>query len=467
MAIYHLSAKAMRRKDGRSATAAAAYRAGEKIVDERTGAEFDYSRKKGVLGAELCMPGGGTEDRAEFWNRVEKHHRRGDAVVAREVEVSLPAELTNAQRRELALTFARELVARYGVAIDVALHAPRPVTDRDLERNPDQFHMTDPETGERHNGNWHAHLLMSACHVQPDGTLGKKAVELDPIHCQRHQIENMTDRERGRWADLQNAALETARLDTRVDHRSYADRGIEQLPTIHLGGHAARMRRNGTPEHTERSTLNLEIRAKNRELHQMQERAALRAAERDARLEPDDLDELKHGDMLAAVDAAVNREAAEAIAEIELERADDARVVRDAQKTLDDMDALEAAGDGLLREMQMRRQARALADAPQASKPSPQPTPSPTALAPKERALADAQALLSIQSQVERAGIIRDAVTSLDDDYADAFEDALVELKIGAHGELPEASSQERQEAPQRDAWSRDEPDQGWPSLGM
>nr|WP_173057757.1 MobA/MobL family protein [Halomonas sp. Ant2]AJY53637.1 MobA/MobL [Halomonas sp. Ant2] len=277
MAIYHLHAKAFRRKDGRSATAAAAYRAGELIVDERTGAEHDYTKKGGVLGATLFLPGGSTESRGDFWNRVEKHHRRGDAVTAREVEISLPHELDNKQRKALAFQFARELSDRYGVAVDVALHAPRSVSDRDLERNPDQFHMTDPETGKRHNGNWHAHLLFSACHVELDGKLGKKAVELDPIHCQRQKIPNMTDKERGRWCDLQNAALEHAA--TSVDHRSFKDRGSDQEPTVHLGGYAARMRREGTPELSDNAALNAEINSANDKVRKLRKQRSNERAE--------------------------------------------------------------------------------------------------------------------------------------------------------------------------------------------
>jgi hypothetical protein len=277
MAIYHLHAKAFRRKDGRSSTAAAAYRAGELIVDQRSGVEHDYTRKKGVLGAELLLPGGGTESRSDFWNRVEKHHRRGDAVTAREVEVSLPCELGAEQRQALADKFAQELADKYGVAVDVALHAPRPVSDRDLERNPDQHWMIDPDTGKRHNGNWHAHLLFSACHVAPDGTLGKKQVELDPIHCQRHKIENMTDRERGRWCDLQNAALEHAAAS--VDHRSFEARGSDQVPTVHLGGYAAKMRRAGTPELSDNATLNSEINSANDEVRKLRKQVSNERAE--------------------------------------------------------------------------------------------------------------------------------------------------------------------------------------------
>ena len=243
MAIYHLSAKPISRAAGRSATGAAAYRAGVEITDERTGLVHDYTRKGGVLHSELILPGGGTSDRAEFWNGIEAHHKRGDAVLVREVEVSLPTELTAEQRQALAVGYARALTDRYGVAADVALHAPRTVTDRELEKHPDQYHETDPETGRRHNGNWHAHILLSACHVQPDGTPGKKAVELDPIHCQRAKIENLVDRERVRWGDLANAALERHGHAARIDHRSHAKRGIEAEPTRHLGPAAAGLER--------------------------------------------------------------------------------------------------------------------------------------------------------------------------------------------------------------------------------
>lgn len=251
VAIYHFSTKPISRAQGRSATGAAAYRAGVEITDERTGLVHDYTRKGGVMHSELILPRGGTADRGEFWNGIEAHHRRGDAVLVREVEISLPTELAPEQRQELAVCYARELADRYGVAADVALHAPRTVTDRELEKNPDQYRETDPETGRRHNGNWHVHIMLSACRVQPDGTLGKKAVELDPIHCQRAKIENMADRERARWGELANAALKRHGHEARIDHRSHAERGIEAEPSQHLGPQAhGYERRTGQPSAT-------------------------------------------------------------------------------------------------------------------------------------------------------------------------------------------------------------------------
>lgn len=248
MAIFHLSAKPISRSTGRSATGAAAYRAAEEIIDERTGQVHDYTRKAGVLHSEIILPGGGTANRSEFWNGIEKHHKRGDAVLVREVEVSLPTELSKEERQALAIGFASNLADHYGVAADIALHAPRTITAKDLEKNPDQYHETDPKTGRRHNGNWHAHIMLSACHVAPDGTLGKKAVALDPIHCQRAKIENMADLERKRWGERVNAALERSGHEIRVDHRSLEAQGIEREPTRHLGPAASGFeRRTGEP----------------------------------------------------------------------------------------------------------------------------------------------------------------------------------------------------------------------------
>jgi len=229
MAIYHLSMKTIARSAGRSSTAAAAYRAGCKIADARTGEVHDYRRRRGVEMTALYMPGGQQVDRAALWSAVEQHHKRGDAVVAREIEVALPAELSREQRQRLAQGYGHELAQRYGVAVDVCVHAP------------------DRRSDER---NYHAHILLSGCSVATDGTLGKKAVELDPIHCARHKIESAADRERARWADLCNDALARDGHSARIDHRSHAERGIERRPLIHLGPDAAGYeRRTGQPSH--------------------------------------------------------------------------------------------------------------------------------------------------------------------------------------------------------------------------
>src|SRR5271163_3203294 len=97
MAIFHLDVKTISRSQGRSVVGAAAYRAGERILDERQGITFDYSQKKGVVYSEILAPAHAPEwvkDRARLWNEVEKLEKRKDSQLAREVLIALPQELT-------------------------------------------------------------------------------------------------------------------------------------------------------------------------------------------------------------------------------------------------------------------------------------------------------------------------------------------------------------------------------------
>jgi len=196
MASYHLSVKTISRSQGRSATAAAAYRAGEIIPCERYGVEHDYTRKAGIEHTEIIAPDDAPDwchDRAQLWNAVEAKETRKNSMVAREWEVSLPHELTADQRRDLVVAFSRDLVDRYGIAADVAIHAPH--------REGDQR-------------NHHAHILTTTRTVTPEG-LDAKTREL---HGQSGSEEIKAMREH--WAELSNDALERAGQSERVDHRS-------------------------------------------------------------------------------------------------------------------------------------------------------------------------------------------------------------------------------------------------------
>lgn len=218
MAVYHLSARILSRKAGRSATAAAAYRCGEKITDQRTGEVHDYTRKRGIEHAEIVMPSGSEwrPARAELWNAVEAKNKRADAQVAREFVVALPAELSRAGRVRLVVDFAREIADRYGVAADVAIHAP--------DRKGDQR-------------NHHAHILTTTNRVQQQG-LGNKVRELDLVaHNMGGKVgqANEIERLRERWAELSNERLREAGIGARIDHRSLAAQGIGREPARHLG----------------------------------------------------------------------------------------------------------------------------------------------------------------------------------------------------------------------------------------
>ena len=117
MAIYHASTKPISRSAGRSSVAAAAYRSGSAMLDQRTGLIHDYTRRSGVASADVITADGETIDRAALWNAAEAAERRKDARTAREWIIALPSELDAEQRHELALSFGAALARRSGVAV--------------------------------------------------------------------------------------------------------------------------------------------------------------------------------------------------------------------------------------------------------------------------------------------------------------------------------------------------------------
>ena len=222
MAIYHLSVKAVSRSAGRSATAAAAYRAGCEIVDQRTGEIHNYTRKGGVESTDIVLPDDAPEwatNRAALWNAAEAAERRKDACVAREFEVALPDELSPAERRRLAVDFAKEMANREGCAVDVAIHAPGKEGD---------------------SRNHHAHILRTTRKVGLDGLTDK----LDTEKAGRNRTADL-DAVRTRWAELTNERLRENGIEARVDHRSLKDQGIDRQPTSHMGPAVAAMERRG------------------------------------------------------------------------------------------------------------------------------------------------------------------------------------------------------------------------------
>jgi ATP-dependent exoDNAse (exonuclease V) alpha subunit len=234
LAIYRFQISSVGRSAGRRATAAAAYRAGERLRDERSGQLYNYSRRKDVAHTEIFLPAhlGGAADawaanREKLWNVAEHTEKRSNSRVAREYQVSLPHELNAAQQVALVRALSRELAERYKVAVDLAVHLPR----RD----------GDPR-------NFHAHLLTTTREVTPKG-LGAKT-GLDMRGGERRRRELPSSREefhalRERWATLTNEALREANVDARVDHRSLAAQGIDREPRPQFPWAALRIEQRG------------------------------------------------------------------------------------------------------------------------------------------------------------------------------------------------------------------------------
>lgn len=212
MALYRLEVKTIGRAQGRSAVAAAAYRAGERIRDERTGIEHDYERRRGVERSEVLLPRDAPErwrDRSELWNDAERAETRSNSRLAREYVIALPRELDAGERWECARAFAMESLVERGMCADVCVH-------------------------DRGDGNPHAHILCTTREAGPGG-FGGKVREWDDRF--------MVDSWREEWERRANESLERAyeRRQTPdeereyVDRRSNAERGLEREPERHEG----------------------------------------------------------------------------------------------------------------------------------------------------------------------------------------------------------------------------------------
>lgn len=240
MAIFHLTTKPVKRSEGRSAVAAAAYRAGERLRDERTGHLHNYSHRKEEAQIEswIMSPGGlPVGSRSELWNRAEAADKRKNSRPAREVEVALPVELNPEQQNELLRGFVEEEIVSHGVAADVCIH-------RGDSENP------------------HCHILMTTRQVEAEG-LGAKVREIDE--------KKTTQRWRESWASHTNERLREAGRDERIDHRSFKDQGIDREASIHDGPSVRAMEKRGVS--TAVGELNRQVRRRNVEKERQLETA--------------------------------------------------------------------------------------------------------------------------------------------------------------------------------------------------
>lgn len=231
MAIYHLCAKVIARSSGRSATAAAAYRAGEKIHDNRTGQVFDYTRKKEVSYRRIFTPPNAPQwmkDREQLWNAVEQAENRKDAQVAREIEVALPIELSPSQHIILLERFVHTQLTSKGMIADVVIH--------NKKNNP------------------HAHILLTTrdINITKDG-FGQK----NRAWNSKEQLGEW----REKWAKHCNRRLAVACSQSRIDHRCLEDQGLDQIPTVHVGANCNAMDKRGIT--SKRKELNTLIKEKN------------------------------------------------------------------------------------------------------------------------------------------------------------------------------------------------------------
>lgn len=199
MAIFHLDFKIVKRSEGRSSVAKAAYHARCKITDERTGDTYDYSRRTDLYGHFILAPVNAPEhivkDSTALWNEVERVERQSNGQTARYFDAAIPAELNNDDKKKLVLEYCQKNFVDKGMIADIAFH--------DLDSD-----------------NPHAHVMLTLKTIGPEG-FGKKERSWND--------RKMSVLWRESWASIANSYLAAAGSSERIDHRSLQAQHEEAL----------------------------------------------------------------------------------------------------------------------------------------------------------------------------------------------------------------------------------------------
>ena len=259
IAIYHCNISIVSRGKGKSAVAAAAYRSGEKLTNEWDGMTHDYTRKGGVVHTEIMLPPHAPpsfSDRSTLWNSVELYEKAGNAQLAREIDAALPIELSREEQIRLVREYCSSQFVSRGMCVDYAIH----------------------DTGK---GNPHCHIMLTMRPLDERGAWAAKSkkeydldengerIRLPSGRYKTHKVDLTGWNDKGNallwrkaWADLTNDFLERNGSPQRIDHRSNAERGIGEIPTVHMGVAACQMEKKGIA--TEKGELNRNIQKANR-----------------------------------------------------------------------------------------------------------------------------------------------------------------------------------------------------------
>lgn len=275
IALFHFHVTQIKRSAGQSAVASAAYRAGEKLHSEYYGEDSDYTRKGGVICSEILLPSHAPPeyaDRETLWNAVEKAERRKKAQLAYSFDIALQNEFSMQENIDLARQFLSDNFVSRGMVADFAVHQP------------------DKEDGGISNP--HFHVMCPIRPIEPDGRRGNKQRReyvldehgervLDEAGNYVFNAVPTTDWGkpetlevwRQAWADLCNAKFAEKGLGCRIDHRSFARQGVEQIPAQHEGPTVRAMEAKGI--RTDKGNLNRFIRKTNALLREAKEKIAV------------------------------------------------------------------------------------------------------------------------------------------------------------------------------------------------
>ena len=309
MAIYHLEAKVVGRGAGRSAVAASAYLSCSHLYNDYDGVQHDYTRKQGLVWQRVFLPEYAPQewqDREKLWNAVEEVETAKDSRLAREFVVALPIKLNREEQIELLQDFIREQFVSDGMCADAAIHdtdghnphAHILLTVRPLDERGKWQYKTEKEYLCMKNGEERGFTAAEFKAAQSEGwekqypyKVGKKKVYMTPsaaeaqglVRADKHPKSTRYGRQnpiserwnseeqlaawRAAWADVSNRHLERAGREERIDHRSNAARGLDEIPTIHEGAAAQALERRGII--SDRCELNRQIKADNTLLREL------------------------------------------------------------------------------------------------------------------------------------------------------------------------------------------------------
>ena len=311
MAIYHLEAKIVSRGAGRSAVAAAAYLSCSRMLNEYDGVQHDYTRKQGLGWRQVFLPATAPaewQDREILWNAVEETETAKDSRLAREFVAALPIELSREEQIQLLQDFIKEQFVADGMCADAAIHDPYPpghnphahilLTVRPLDEKGKWQYKTEKEYLCVKDGEERGFTAAEFKQAQADGwekqyqyKVGKKKVYMTPSAAQAQGYERISkypkstkygrqnpiterwnsDEQlvlwRQAWADVTNLHLERTGHEERIDHRSHAERGLLERPTVHEGVVARAMEKKGII--SDRCELNRQIKADNALLREL------------------------------------------------------------------------------------------------------------------------------------------------------------------------------------------------------
>ena len=309
MAIYHLEAKVVSRGAGRSAVAASAYLSCSRLYNDYDGIQHDYTKKQGLVWQEVFLPEYAPQewqDREKLWNAVEEVETAKDSRLAREFVVALPIELNREEQIELLQEFIREQFVADGMCADAAIHdtdgrnphAHILLTVRPLDEQGHWQYKTEKEYLCMRNGEERGFTAAEFKAAQNERwekqypyKVGKKKVYMVPSEAdaqglaradkhpkstrygrqnpisERWNSEEQLAAWRAVWADVSNRCLERAGHEERIDHRSNAARGLDEIPTIHEGVTARALERKGVI--ADRCEINRQIKADNALLREL------------------------------------------------------------------------------------------------------------------------------------------------------------------------------------------------------